>query len=79
MITYEVTVAKTQYFLSMLWNGISPSLQLSVFKKTRCISMPIALSFPYKGLLLYPLGCMDVQKNRIEDEKEWGNLRHLAH
>ena len=22
---------------------------------------------------------MDVQKNRIEDEKEWGNLRHLAH
>ena len=75
------TVAKTQYFLSMLWNGISPSLQLSVFKKTRCISMPIALSFPYKGLLLYPLGWQwhGCSKNRREDEKEWGNLRHLAH
>ena len=32
----------------------------------------------YYCILLVGSG-MDVQKNRIEDEKEWGNLRHLAH
>ena len=55
------------------------SLQLSVFKKTRCISMPSPSHFHIKAYYCILLAGMDVQKNRREDEKEWGNLRHLAH